>query len=72
MAIDIVIADDHEIIRVGLKTLLRDSGIRIVAEASDGITALKLVKKHKPKVALLDVRMPALDGISCLGRIKLN
>jgi DNA-binding NarL/FixJ family response regulator len=72
MAIDIVIADDHEIIRVGLKTLLRDSGIRIVAEASDGMAALKLVKKHKPKVALLDVRMPVLDGISCLGRIKLN
>jgi DNA-binding NarL/FixJ family response regulator len=43
-----------------------------VAEASDGVTALRLVKKHKPKLALLDVRMPELDGISCLGRIKLD
>ncbi len=72
MATEIVIADDHEVVRVGLKALLQGSGIRIVAEASDGITALKLVKKHKPKLALLDVRMPGLDGISCLGRIKLD
>jgi DNA-binding NarL/FixJ family response regulator len=72
MATEILIADDHEVVRVGLKTVLRDSGIRIVAEASDGVTALRLVKKHKPKLALLDVRMPELDGISCLGRIKLD
>ena len=72
MATEIVIADDHEIVRVGLRTLLRDTGIRIVAEASDAMTALKLVKKHKPKLALLDVRMPELDGISCLGQIKIN
>jgi len=72
MSTEILIADDHEVVRVGLKTVLRDSGIRIVAEASDGVTALRLVKKHKPKLALLDVRMPELDGISCLGRIKLD
>lgn len=72
MATEIVIADDHEIVRIGLRTLLEESGIRIVAEASDGIAALKLVKKHKPKLALLDVRMPELDGISCLSRIKLD
>lgn len=72
MAIQIVIADDHEVVRVGLKTILQESGIRIVGEASDGITALKLVKKHKPNLALLDIRMPELDGISCLSRLKLD
>jgi DNA-binding NarL/FixJ family response regulator len=70
MPIEIVIADDHEIVRVGLRNVLHDRGIRIVGEAADGITAFKLVKKHKPKLALLDVRMPELDGIGCLARIK--
>jgi DNA-binding NarL/FixJ family response regulator len=72
MAIQIVIADDHEVVRVGLRTILQESDIRIVAEAADGVTALKLVKKHKPNVALLDIRMPELDGISCLSRLKLD
>jgi DNA-binding NarL/FixJ family response regulator len=70
MPIEIVIADDHEIVRVGLRHVLQDRGIRIVGEAADGITAFKLIKKLKPKLALLDVRMPELDGIGCLARIK--
>jgi DNA-binding NarL/FixJ family response regulator len=72
MPTDIVIADDHEVVRLGLRTLLQDSGIRIVAEASNGVAAFKLAKKHKPHLVLLDVRMPEQDGISCLARIKLD
>jgi DNA-binding NarL/FixJ family response regulator len=72
MTTNIVIADDHEVVRVGLRTLLKESGIRIVAEASDGVTAFKLAKKHKPNLVLLDVRMPEQDGITCLTRIKLD
>ena len=72
MAIDLLIADDHEVVRVGLKSLLRDSDIRVVAEAAGGDAALKLVMKHRPNVVLLDVRMPDGDGLNCLARIKLD
>jgi DNA-binding NarL/FixJ family response regulator len=72
MAISILIADDHDVVRAGLKTLLSDSDIRIVAEATGGDAALKLVKKHKPDLVLLDVRMPEGSGLDCLARIKLD
>ena len=72
MAISLLIADDHEVVRVGLKTLLKDTDIRIVAEADNGTTALKLAMKHKPNLVLLDVRMPDGDGLNCLARIKLD
>ncbi len=72
MGIDIVIADDHEVVRVGLKTLLSGTDIHIVAEASDGNAAFKLASKHRPDLVLLDVRMPDGDGLNCLARIKLD
>jgi DNA-binding NarL/FixJ family response regulator len=72
MAIDIIIADDHEVVRAGLKSLLSGTDIRIVAEASDGNAAFKLASKHKPDLVLLDVRMPEGDGLNCLARIKLD
>ena len=70
MSIKIVIADDHEIVRIGLKALFEGSGISIVAEAADGNAAFKAAKKHKPDVVLLDVRMPEVDGLSCLARLS--
>src|SRR5438270_4478377 len=72
MAIDLLIADDHEVVRAGLRTLLEGTDVRIVAEASGGDAALKLAKKHRPDLVLLDVRMPDGDGLSCLARIKLE
>lgn len=72
MAIDLIIADDHEVVRVGLRTLLEGTDIHIVAEASDGNTAFKLANKHRPDLVLLDVRMPEGDGLNCLARIKLD
>ena len=72
MAISLLIADDHEVVRAGLKSLLHGTDIRIVAEAADGAAALKLTIKHKPDVVLLDVRMPEHDGLNCLARIKLD
>jgi DNA-binding NarL/FixJ family response regulator len=72
MAISLLIADNHEVVRAGLKSLLQGSDIRIVAEADNGATALKLTLKHKPDLVLLAVRMPESDGLSCLGRIKLD
>jgi DNA-binding NarL/FixJ family response regulator len=72
MAISLLIVDDHEVVRAGLRTLLEDSDIRIVAEASDGNAGFKLAAKHRPNVVLLDVRMPEGDGLNCLARIKLD
>jgi DNA-binding NarL/FixJ family response regulator len=72
MAISLLIVDDHEVVRAGLKSMLHGTDVRIVAEADNGTTALKLVVKHKPNVVLLDVRMPDSDGLACLARIKLD
>src|SRR3954468_408997 len=72
MAIEIVIADDHEVVRAGLKTVLEGTDIKIVGEAGDGNAAFKLANKHKPDLVLLDVRMPEGDGLNCLARIKLD
>lgn len=60
----IVIADDHEVVRHGLRSLMRsDPEIRIIAEAADGQEALRLVEKHRPDVLLLDIVMPLMNGI---------
>src|SRR6476619_5000066 len=72
MAIDVLIADDHEVVRAGLRSLFQGTDVRIVAEATGGDAALKLAKKHKPDLVLLDVRMPEGSGLDCLARIKLD
>ena len=72
MPIRIVIADDHEVVRSGLRTLLSGTDIQIVAEAVTGEEAVRLTEKHKPDLVLLDIRMSDSDGLNALGRIKLN
>jgi DNA-binding NarL/FixJ family response regulator len=72
MAIKLLIADDHEVVRAGLKSFLDGTDIRIVAEATSGTAAHKLAMKHKPDLVMLDVRMPDGDGLNCLARIKLD
>jgi DNA-binding NarL/FixJ family response regulator len=69
--IRIVIADDHSIIRTGLRALLASQpGLAIVGEASDGDEAVALWQKNKPDVGLFDLRMPKLDGIEALRQIR--
>jgi DNA-binding NarL/FixJ family response regulator len=72
MAIRVLLADDHEVVRRGLKSLFEGTDIQVVAEAANGHDTLKLVKEKKLDVVLLDVRMPDLDGLNVLGRIKLD
>jgi DNA-binding NarL/FixJ family response regulator len=72
MAIKILVADDHEVVRSGLKTLLAGSDIKIAAEASSGEEVIRLALKQKPDLVLLDVRMADGDGLNALGRIKLD
>ncbi|NOT03136.1 MAG: response regulator transcription factor [Anaerolineales bacterium] len=68
--ITLLIADDHPMVRAGLKSMLSDSRIKIVGEASSGREALDLVTKLKPMVILMDIRMPDMDGIQALEAIK--
>lgn len=71
MSINIVIADDHSMIREGLKQLLElDENIKVVAEAPDGLEAIKMVKEYKPNILLLDINMPVLNGIDTLKKIR--
>ncbi|MEU4219101.1 response regulator transcription factor [Actinoplanes sp. NPDC026623] len=69
--IRVVLADDEPMIRVGLTAILTtDPGIAVVAEAADGREALELVRLHQPDIALLDIRMPRLDGLSAAARLS--
>jgi DNA-binding NarL/FixJ family response regulator len=71
MTVRLLIADDHVVIRAGLKSLLGDvRDIDIVAEAADGEEAIRLARRHRPDVVLLDVRMPGADGLAVLGQIR--
>ena len=72
MPITLLIADEFEVVRAGLKSMLAGSGIKIVAEASTGKEAVRLTMKHKPDVAMLGVQMPEGDGLNTLGRIMLD
>jgi DNA-binding NarL/FixJ family response regulator len=69
MSVKVLVADDHEVVRTGLASLLAGSDVKIVAEATNGAEAVKLAIKHKPDVALLDIRMPDSDGLEALDRI---
>jgi DNA-binding NarL/FixJ family response regulator len=69
MTIKLLIADDHELIRTGLASLLAGADIQIVAEAANGKDTLKLAEQHKPDVILLDIRMPDGDGLGTLEKL---
>ncbi|MDO4952212.1 MAG: response regulator [Synergistaceae bacterium] len=68
--ISIVIADDEPITRMDLHELLSAAGYKIVAEAGDGFDALEACRKFRPNLALLDIRMPLLDGLSAAKMIS--
>ncbi|MBI1793248.1 MAG: response regulator transcription factor [Chloroflexi bacterium] len=68
--ITLLIADDHPMVRAGLKSMLSDSRIKIVGEANNGREAIEMVMKLKPMVILMDIRMPDMDGIQALEAIK--
>jgi DNA-binding NarL/FixJ family response regulator len=68
----LLIADDHEMIRSGVKAMLADTGIKVIAEVATAQAALKFAVEHDVDVVLLDVRMPDSDGLNALGHMKLD
>ena len=70
MTIKIILADDHQIVRQGLRNLLAlESDIKVVAEADNGRSVLRLVKETSPDVVIMDISMPGLNGIEATRQI---
>ena len=66
----VLLADDHAVVRAGIRSLLEKiPSIQVVAEAGDGREAVALVKKHQPTVVLMDISMPELNGLEAVARI---
>ena len=65
----VVVADDHPVFRTGLRVLLEDLGVEVVAEAADGEQAVEAVLRERPDVVLMDVQMPGTSGIEATRRL---
>jgi DNA-binding NarL/FixJ family response regulator len=72
MTVKILVADDHEMVRKGIQALVSGTDIEVVGEATTGEEAVELAGKLNPDVVLLDIRMPKGDGLTALGRLKLE
>jgi DNA-binding NarL/FixJ family response regulator len=69
--IRVVLADDEAMIRAGVRGILAaDPDVEVVAEAGDGRAAIEAVRRHRPDVVLLDIRMPGLDGLSAAAALR--
>lgn len=69
MPIRVLLADDHLIVRQGLRDLLDREGFKVVGEAGDGREAVRLAREHRPDVAVLDLSMPLLNGLDAAREI---
>ena len=69
MSVRILVAEDEALIRMDLVEMLQGAGYEVVAEASNGQEAVDLANLHKPDIAILDVKMPVMDGISAAEKI---
>ncbi len=68
--IRVLLADDEAMVRAGVRSVLSaDTTIEVVAEAGDGRQAVELVRAHRPDVAVVDIRMPVLDGLDAVAEI---
>src|SRR3954470_18593359 len=65
----VLLVDDHDLFRAGLRTLLEEQGVRVVAEAADGAQALGRVREYAPDVVLMDINMPVMNGVDATREI---
>ena len=73
MMINVVLADDHVLVRDGIKALLEDqTRIAVIDEASNGKEALEVISKNKPHVLIVDIRMPEMNGIEVVAEVTKN
>jgi DNA-binding NarL/FixJ family response regulator len=72
MSIRVLIADDHEVVRCGLRNVLEGTDIEVVGEACTGEEAVQMTEQIRPDLVLLDIRIADGDGLKTLGRIKLD
>lgn len=69
--IKVLLADDHSLVRAGIRALLQNMhNVEVVAEAHNGRDAIKLIEQHKPDVVLLDIAMPELNGLDVAARVS--
>jgi DNA-binding NarL/FixJ family response regulator len=68
----VVLVDDQAMIRAGLRSLLEDAGIAVLAEAADGGRGVDLVRQTRPDVVLMDLRMPLMDGVEAVRRLRAD
>ena len=72
MASRVVLADDHVLVRQGLKSMLEREGFQIVAEASDGQEALRYAQTLNPDIAVMDITMPILNGLDAARQMSIS
>jgi response regulator NasT len=65
----VIIAEDEALIRLDLKEMLQEEGYEVVAEASDGASAVRLAEEYRPDLCIFDVKMPVLDGITAAEQV---
>ena len=66
----VLLADDHGIVRRGLRSLLEEAGLSVVAEAADGLEAIRLCEEHRPDLQIVDIGMPKMSGIEVATRAQ--
>ncbi|WLH37549.1 response regulator transcription factor [Pseudomonas sp. FP2196] len=67
-----LIVDDHPVVRAAIRIVLQAEGFKAIYEASNGNEVLALIREHKPRLVILDLHLPALDGLDVLVRIRAN
>lgn len=65
-----MIVDDHPFIRASVRMLLRQEQFDVVAEADNGVDAMRLIREYEPDIAILDISIPRMDGLEIIARVK--